>query len=227
MKNVRQFLSIGVFGLVSIGSVIPAAASTMNLSTGTAAYMITADSNGEGFSPVPVTPLPAGWVSTLSDGIGDSGVWIAPTAGQAGESTSVSGSTTYQVNFSLSGLNPATAVLTINLTGDDYVEAATLNGHNIFMPTSTDISSGMWTTSSGTFVVNDLTGDFNPTTNMLVFVVPNNSSDNTTSCCGPTGLDVAASVTASAVPEPSATLPLALAALTGGLALRRRTRSAR
>jgi len=218
--------SVAVLGLLGVASAVPAAAATINLSTGTANYTITADSNGtEGLVPTTVnTPLPGGWITSLSDGIGDNGVWIAPAAAQSGEPGSISGSTTYEVTFSLMGLNPATAVLTINLTGDDYVDA-TLNGTPIFTAMGTQVTSGMWTTESGTFAVTSGFG----TTNTLDFVVPNNHSDGAP-CCGPTGLDVAASVTASpattGTPEPSTALPLALVAVAGGVALRRRKRSA-
>jgi hypothetical protein len=213
-----------VLGLLGVAAAVPATATTINLSTGTAPYTITADTNAEGLVPTTVnTPLPGGWIASLNDGIGDSGVWIAPAAAQNGEPGSVSGSTTYELMFSLTGLNPATAVLTINLTGDDYVNA-TLNGNPIFTATGTQVSSGMWTTESGTFTV---TTGFLPTTNTLDFVVPNNSSDGAP-CCGPTGLDVAASVTASPLtsgtPEPSTTLPLALVAVAGGVVLYRRKR---
>jgi hypothetical protein len=211
MKNVKQLLSVGALGLLCFGTVVPAAATPINLSTGFAAYTITADTNGEGLTPIDVsTPLPGGWISTLSNGV-DSGVWIAPVAGQAAEPNTVSGSTTYQLTFSLSGLNPSTAVLAMNLAADDYV-SVTLNGTSIFSPSSTQIANGMWTASTGTF---DVTSGFNSGMNTLIFTVPNFSGDGTTSCCGPTGLDVAASVTAnSAVPEP-ATFGLAGLALAG------------
>ncbi len=217
--------SVAVLGLLGVASAVPASATTINLSTGTAGYTITLDSNGEGTVPTPVnTPLPGGWISSLSDGIGDSGIWIAPAAAQNGISGSTSGSTTYQLTFSLMNLDPSTAVLTINLTGDDYV-SATLNGTAIFTPSGTQISSGMWTTESGVFTVNS---GFLATTNTLDFVVPNSHGDGAP-CCGPTGLDVAASVTASPLstgtPEPSTTVPLALLGLVGGFAIRRRLAS--
>jgi len=183
-----------------------AMATTIDLSTGTAAYSITSDTNtaspDSGYTgpAIVVTPtLAAGWLANpITDGAGQSGVWVAPTAIQGGiSSTTEHGTTVYQVTFDLTGLNPATAVLTMNLTADDWV-SVTLNGTSIFNPTP----SNAWTSAYGTFTVGS---GFNSTTNTLVFTVDNFSGDGSTNTGGPTGLDVAANVTASplsTVPEP-------------------------
>jgi hypothetical protein len=208
---------LGAFGLLSS---IPASATTINLSTGTAAYTITSDTTGEGTSPVDVSDLAGGWIPDgLSNGT-STGVWIAPEADQADKGSSFSGTTTYQVTFNLTGDNPLTAALVMNLAGDDYV-SVTLNGFTVFNPTSGEITNGMWTAASGTFNFNTA-ADFNAGLNTLTFVVPDQRGDGTSSCCGPTGLIVAADVTASSVaPEPATFLPMILMIGAGALVLRR------
>lgn len=210
---------LGAFGLLSS---IPASATTIDISTGAVAYTITSDTTGEGTTPVDVTDLAGGWVPNgLSNGT-STGVWIAPEADQADKGGSVSGTTTYQVTFNLTGDNPLTAALVINLAGDDYVSSVTLNGlYSVFVPTSGEITNGMWTAASGTFIFNTA-ADFNAGLNTLTFVVPDQRGDGTSSCCGPTGLIVAADVTASSVtPEPATFLPMILMIGAGALVLRR------
>jgi hypothetical protein len=209
-------------------------ADTINLSTGTAAYSILSDTNGcplacEGTTVHIVTTLATTgvlgpWLANpITDEIGDSGVWIAPTADQsnAAEPDSMIGETIYDLKFSLAGLDPSTALLTINLAADDYVAGVTLNGTAIFTPTASEIANGMWTAASGVFRVDDSESIFNAGVNTLVFTVPNYPDDGPP-CCGPTGLDVAGSVTA--IPEPSFFLPLILAFLISGFLLRMRMR---
>jgi hypothetical protein len=224
----------GTLGLLCVSSGIPAAANTINLSTGTATYTITSDTNGgvdaDYTGPaITVTNLATNWLpNSITDGIGDSGVWVAPAADQANANVpgTVSGVSVYDTTFSLAGLNPATALLTMNLTGDDVV-SVTLNGNTIFTPTAGEEAGNFWSAAVGTFTVNDSALDFTAGANTLVFTVDNFPGDGASSTNGPTGLDVAASVSASAVPEPSSALPLALAILAGGFFLRRRTASAR
>jgi hypothetical protein len=230
MKPLLTFF--GTLGLLCVSSGIPAAANTINLSTGTATYTITSDTNGgvdaDYTGPaITVTNLAANWLpNSITDGIGDSGVWVAPLADQADVPGTVSGTTVYDTSFSLSGLDSATAVLTMNLTGDDVV-SVTLNGDTIFTPTAGQEASDFWSSAVGTFTVNDSSLDFVAGVNTLVFTVDNFSGDGASSTSGPTGLDVAASVTASAVPEPSSALPLALAVLACGFIMRRRIASVR
>lgn len=228
-------------GLHAIGFaiyVIPAVANTVNLSTGSDAYSIVSDTVGcpgscEGTVPTLVTGIPGGWVTDLTDTAGDSGLWIAPQANQTnggpyGNTGTIQGTVVYELQFSLAGLDPSSAILTMNLAADDFVGYVTLNGDTIFSPTSSEISNGMWTTPSGSFTINDSSDYFNAGLNTLLFEVPNNSSDGSDGCCGPTGLDVAGSLTANSVatPEPSTYLPLDLAFLVvGGTFLYRRSRA--
>src|ERR1022692_4759432 len=102
------------------------------LSTGTAAYTISSDTTGEGLIPTTVSPLASGWLANpISNGVtGANGVWIAPNPSQSTEPNTVSGDVVYNTVFSLLGLNASTAVLTMNLTADDYVDVS-LNGHSI------------------------------------------------------------------------------------------------
>jgi len=228
----RHLMTCAVLGVLGISCAIQAAASTVALSTGTAAYTIASDTNTngstitEGTTVNVVTKLAGGWLANpITDGIGDSGVWIAPEAdmSNAGKygNTNIGGTTVYDLSFSLAGLDPTTALLTMNLTADDYVDV-TLNGTTIFTHTSTE----MWTAAAGVFTVNDTGSIFNGGTNTLVFTVPNNPNDGAASCCGPTGLDVAASVSASPIvtPEPSKVWPLGGAVLLAAFLLRKRLR---
>jgi len=232
MKNL--FAPLGALSLLCCVA-IPAAAD-INLSSGTYTYTVTFDNNGNGdqnappsFTAPTVTTLASGWVTGLTDGIGDSGQWIAPNANQSNVlRNSADGYTVYDLTFSLVGFNASTAVLTMNLAADDYV-GVTLNGTPIFTPTASQVANGMWTAASGAFSINDTGSVFNSGSNTLEFTVPNFVADGADSCCYPTGLDVAASVSASpaTVPEPSSALPLGLAVAGAAYLLRRRVQSLR
>jgi hypothetical protein len=214
----RHLILSGVVGVMGVIAAVPAAADIMSLSIGTATYTITSDTNGgidAGYtgSAMVVTNLAAGWVANpITDGIGDLGLWVAPNADQFGVPTYVNGTTVYDVTFSLSGLNPGTALLTMNLAADDCA-SVTLNGHSIFNPGCT----AMWFNAQGTFAIPASSGDFVGGTNRLAFTVDNFSGDGASATGGPTGLDVAASVSASAVPEPGTIWLLGTVCLALGL----------
>jgi hypothetical protein len=202
-----KFIYLGLLGILAAGAT---QAATINVSTGTAAYNITADTNGgtdAGYTgaAIDITSLPAAPFThlsgPLSDGT-DTGVWVGPNASESTEPGTVSGSTTYVVTFSLAGLDPTTASLIMSLAADDFVSSVVLNSTTIFTPTNGEMTNGMWTTAA---TLPTITSGFLAGTNTLTFIVPNSSSDNTSNCCGPTGLIVAADVFASpsSVPEPS------------------------
>ncbi len=195
--------------LLVLAHAIPAAADTVYLSTGTAVYLITSDTNGagDGSTVYPVTTLAAGWLANpITDGVGDSGSWIAPNADQSSNRAAASGSTTYVTYFSLYGLDPTSAVLTMNLAADDFVTVI-LNGHIIFSPSPSQTSNGMWTAASGVFTLTDATSYFNAVNNTLEFIVANDSGDGATNNSGPTGLAVAASINANEVVIPPQEVP--------------------
>jgi hypothetical protein len=212
----KKWPSQGLYlaGLSILCAGVAGATTTFNLSTGTATYTITSDTNGgldADFTgtAVDVTSLPTGsfaHLSSVTDGIDTSTQWIGPNADQDSEASSgvnrVSGTTVYTVTFNLTGFNLATASLIIDMGADDYVSSVVLN------PTSTDLSlfsaSGgeMWATGDDVRVGPTTTG-FVAGVNTIQFTVPNFSGDGAGSCCGPTGLIAAVDVTASSsVPEP-------------------------
>lgn len=221
------------FGLLCVGFAGLTQASIINISTGSATYNITADTNGgtldNDFTGTAflVTSLPTGayaHVSGLTDGT-DSGAWVGPNANQLDETSAVTGSTTYTVTFNLTGYNYTTAQLIMSVAADDFISSITLNSTTIFTDPS---HAAMW--AAGTTVAGSgspITGDFVAGLNTITFVVPNYTGDGASSCCGPTGLDVAADVlaTPSGVPEPG-TLGLTGLCLVGLVTLVRRRRVA-
>lgn len=209
-----------------------ARATTINLSTGTATYTITSDTNG-GLdadytgTAINVTSLPGGsflHASNVSDGTDTTSQWIGPNADEASEPSSglnqVSGTTTYTVTFNLTGLTSPSLIM--SLAGDDYVSTVKLNSTTIFTASGNEITDGMWTNATS---VGTVTSGFLPGLNTITFTVPNFTTDSSSSCCGPTGLIVAADVTGvSAVPEP-ATLGLVGLGLLGAGMIRYRIRA--
>lgn len=233
-QAIRKSLYLGLLCVVSAGI---AQASTIDISSGTGidTYQITTDTNSgtpdDSYTgpAIVVTSLPTGTfthVTGLSDGT-DTGEWIGPAADQASDPAvtgAAAGSTTYTVTFDLTGYNYATATLVLSFAADDYVNSVVLNTTTIFTATTGEKDSGMWTSTTDVTDLDIPAGDFISGLNTLTFVVPNNGSDDTTSCCGPTGLEVAADVfaTPTTVPEPGtfALTGLSLAGL--GMLLRRR-----
>jgi len=221
-----------VFALLFCGiSAHPMFGDTIGLSTGPTGqgYTITSDTNcpmitpncQDGMTASVVTSLAAEWVPSVTDGIGDTGVWIAPAPDQGNLAINANGITVYQETFSLSGLDPTTAILTMNLTGDDFVSSLTLNGNTIYSSVG---GVSPWTSAAGTLVVNDSSLYFDPGPNTLVFTVPNYGSDGAGTTSGPTGLIVAASVTAVSTPEPGSLglVLIGLMSIAAGLMRRKR-----
>jgi len=232
----RHLILAGLAGLLLAIAAVPASSSTIPLSTGgTAIYTIVSDTNG---SPDGTTVYavsngqigPLNWYSNpITDSAGDEGYWIAPAAEQEG--STVSGteyapgdpSTVYEVQFNLTSGEFSGAALYMAFTGDDCVSSITLNGTPIFSSNCSGNDGAQWAALQGT--INDLTGDFVSGTNTLEFTVPNYDGDGASSSGGPTGLDVAASVTygegAAPIPEPGTIALLGTGCLALGF-LRRR-----
>jgi len=219
MKKFRT--SLAALGLLGAAGAIPAAASTINLNTGTGTgtYTITSDTlvPGEGTTVNVVTSLGGGWINNLSS------EWIAPSATQAGKTEAATGGVTYDTIFALP-VGFTAPSLSIDLAADDWVTIS-LNGTTFY----TGPTSGQWTFDtvvSTSAVLADLVAG----SNTLQFVVANTGNGTSDLGGGPTGLDAQVSVgytpASSSTPEPSTVLPLAIVALLGGFALRRRTRSA-
>jgi hypothetical protein len=211
---------------------------TIGLSTGSTGqgYAILSDTNcptigpncEDGMTASVVTSLAAEWVSSVTDGVGDTGVWIAPAPDQGNLAINANGTTVYQETFSLSGLDPTTAILTMNLTGDDFVSSVTLNGNTIYSSVG---GVSPWTSATGTLAVNDSSSYFDAGPNTLVFTVPNYGSDGAGTTSGPTGLIVAGSVTADetgtvgvSTPEPGSLglMLIGLTSIVAGLMRRKR-----
>lgn len=96
-------------------------------------YQIIADTTGEITAPAQaylVTSKPTNWASAVAGS-----EWIAPNPNQSAQLRSYNcctGSDTYQTTFSLSGLDPGTAILDITLSADDEVGFIDLNGVKVF-----------------------------------------------------------------------------------------------
>ena len=186
------------------------ATTTFNLSTGTATYNITSDSITQApdssytGTAIVITSLPASpftHIASVTDGTDTSSTWVGPAAAQASEGATVSGTVVYTVSFNLTGFNPATASLIMNVAADDFISTIVLNSTTIFTASGTQISGSMW--AAGTSI-GPITSGFLAGSNLITFTVDNSTGDGSTSCCGPTGLIAAVDVTAtSSVPEPS------------------------
>jgi hypothetical protein len=195
------------FGLLFIlGAGFSQATTTFNLSTGTATYNITSDTNG-GLdadytgTAIDVTSLPGAPFAHIANGLSNgynTAVWVGPNANQSSETNTVTGTTVYTVTFDLTGFYPASSQLVISLGADDYVTSVLLNSTSIFAASGTQISGGMYATA---VTVPTVTSGFISGINTLTFTVANFTGDGATSCCGPTGLIAAVDVIAS-VPEP-------------------------
>jgi hypothetical protein len=212
-------LSLGFLGLLGVASVVPAAAGTLNLNTGNGSspYVITQDSlnPNEGTTTAVVTSDASLWLNDLTS------EFISPQADQSnGNTTGVldTGNVTYDTTFTLPvGLtNPS---LSITLEADDWTTIS-LNGNPIFY---TGPDTGQWKFDTVIPISAAVDNELVSGSNTLEFIV-HNTGGGTDAGGGPTGLDaqVSLSYSTSAVPEPSAALPLAAAVLIGGFVLRRR-----
>ena len=118
--------------------------------------------------------------------------WIAPTAAQNGAGNSA-GDYKYRLKFDLTGLEPATAIITGQWASDNDGTALLLNG----VPMALNIS-GYFTEFSPTFTIDS---GFVDGTNTLDFVV-----NNSTTSPSPTGLRTEISGTAEPI-SPAGTAP--------------------
>src|ERR1700744_1990835 len=97
----RLSLSLGMLGLLGVASVVPVAASSLDLNTGNGSspYTITSDTlnPNEGGTTTVVTSLGDGWINDLYS------EWISPQADQSNDTTGYEqgGSVTYDTTFSL------------------------------------------------------------------------------------------------------------------------------
>jgi hypothetical protein len=141
-----------------------------------------------GPAAVVATAIPESWVSN-----GPSSSWITPTADSPQSFGYAPGTYIYRTTFDLTGFNPASAVLTGTLSGDDDA-TVTLNGTSLGLMSPV----GGWTS----FSPFTISSGFIAGVNTLSFRLMNVG--------GPTGLRVEISGTAdvtgggAAVPEPSA-----------------------
>ncbi|HEX4811054.1 MAG TPA: hypothetical protein VH325_19095 [Bryobacteraceae bacterium] len=205
-----------VCGLASVGIVAadPISITNTGESAGTALPVGVTDPNYTLISApagVPLTALttssnPA-WVSNNS-----TTDWISP--GTSGGTNWPVGNYDYQTTFSLAGLNPATAQLSVSWASD--------NNGCIFL---NGVNTGDCTAFAGfgSLTAFSITSGFTSGVNTLDFIVANGGTTPS-----PTGVFAEISGTASTVPEPSS-LPLLLGFSFAGLLgmVLRRTRTSR
>lgn len=203
---IRKCVYLGLLPILCAG--IAEASTMLDISSGNVTYTIASDTNtgspDDGYTgaAIDITQLPAAPFTHVANGISNgysTADWVGPNANQSDEGSGVSGVTVYTVDFNLTNFNPATATLVMSLVADDYVSVM-LNTTPVFIPTTSEKMDGMW---SSVTAVPTITSGFIPGINVLTFTVPNDNTDGTTSCCGPTGLMAAVDVFAtSTVPEP-------------------------
>ena len=145
----KQWPSIGLLCILCAG--ISQASTTFDLSTGTATYNITSDTNG-GLdanytgAAIDVTSLPTGQYAHVANGLSNTystAVWVGPNANQVSETNTVTGTTVYTVTFNLTGYSLPTASLVMSLGADDFISTVVLNSTTVFTATGTRIPGGM------------------------------------------------------------------------------------
>jgi len=159
-------------------------------------YSIISDSTGEITAPAQafvITSIANGWIPNLPGAS-----WIGPAADQSNATRNglPPSDTLYRTTFDLTGFDPTTAALSLTLSADDWVDVQ-LNGVTVYTHSNPSMYFGSDVAS--------ISSNFAAGVNTLDFYV--------SSIGGPTGLVVAASGTATPVPEPAS-----LALLGSGLA---------
>ncbi len=138
-----------------------------------------------------------GGASFVIGGAGLASSWVGNTASSqwisaAADTLAGGGPFTYTTNFLLSGLDPATAQLSLDVAADNQATTVLLNGNAVGT-----VGFPGWTA----FTPLTITSGFLAGLNTLVFAIPNN---DTSVNDGPTGLQVRVlSATANAIPEPT------------------------
>lgn len=178
--------------------------------------------------------VPAGWPQ--SAWVKDSPAqWIAPQADVTAITDFDSGGIgvfyTYQENFSLSGMNPATAELSGAFAADNYLYSISLNGHTEIVNPLENASCGSGPYAFQSLAPFSLASGFVAGENAIDFTVVNSNCYDKQGATNPTGFvaniggtAAATDVDAPSVPEPDSASLLIVAALLigGGIAARRR-----
>ena len=121
--------------------------------------------------------------------------WITPQTSYITQSSDVAGNYTYETKFSLTGLDPATAIINGEIAVDDNLLDILVNG----------VSTGITATSQTGFTPFTLNKNFQPGLNTLDFL----TSNKVQATGNPTGVQIQMIGTASIVPEPATFLLLA------------------
>jgi hypothetical protein len=224
MKKLTSLLAAGAllaaFAINSSAASIPGLQDT---GVGTAynsdpVWQITLDPSG-GSVPRPATIInaltgtsPFNWYSGAPVGAGAN--WIGPNSSADHNPGVPDGTYEYELQFNLTGYNPATASFVYESAADNFVLGATLNGAGIPYDTRVPGGGNQYHTLSGPLAV---TGPFVSGINTLIFDV-----SNTTPNPSPTGfLFIVDSSVITAVPEPAS---LGLLLIGGAALLLRRRR---
>ena len=202
---IRKCVYLGLLPILCAG--IAEASTMLDISSGNVTYTIASDTNtgspDDGYTgaAIDITQLPAAR-SRMSPTGSRMGTVRRTGLGQrepVGRRVRRQRRNCIYGGLNLTNFNPATATLVMSLVADDYVSVM-LNTTPVFIPTTSEKMDGMW---SSVTAVPTITSGFIPGINVLTFTVPNDNTDGTTSCCGPTGLMAAVDVFAtSTVPEP-------------------------
>ena len=150
-------------------------------------------------------PASVGWVGNTG-----TSTWISPAL----DTFAIGGPYTYHTTFDLTGFDPGTAVITGQMAADDQA-VIYLNGTMVF-------TGALDATAPWTYLQSfSITSGFIAGMNSLDIVVPNDVETGVND--GPTGVQLALSGTASAVPEPATLSLIGMGLALTALARRRRT----